>query len=124
MPYAQVADAIDARTAAGDHIFVWGQFPQAYWASNRRPATRFLTSGFLTGFGGGRSSEHVGPQYAVDGAWDDLQADLAADPPKLIVDASVGTSFSLDRFPQFGRYVEAGYVRAAEVDGVVLYVPR
>ncbi|MEY2434675.1 MAG: hypothetical protein QOC92_4400 [Acidimicrobiaceae bacterium] len=122
--YDRVAAAIDARTAPSDRIFVWGQFPEAYWASDRRPATRFLTSGFLTGFGGGRSAQHVGEQFAVEGAWDDFETDLAAHPPALIVDASVGTSFALDRFPRFGAYVEANYVRAQDVDGMVLYVHR
>jgi hypothetical protein len=47
--YDRIAAAIDARSDPSDRIFVWGQFPQAYWASDRRPATRFLTAGFLTG---------------------------------------------------------------------------
>jgi 4-amino-4-deoxy-L-arabinose transferase-like glycosyltransferase len=122
--YEQVAAAVDARTGPEDHIFVWGQFPEVYWASDRRPATRFLTSGFLTGFGGGRSAQHVGRQYAVDGAWDDFTSELALHPPALIVDASAGTSFSIDRFPEFADFVAAGYVRAEDVDGVVLYVRR
>src|SRR5207244_997738 len=122
--YEHVAAAVDARTARDDHIFVWGQFPEVYWASDRLPATRFLTSGFLTGFGGGRSAQHVGPQYAVSGAWDDFKADLSLHPPALIVDASVGTSFSVDRFPEFADFMAAGYVRVEQVDGVVLYARR
>ena len=66
-PYDRIAAAIDERTEPSDRIFVWGQFPQAYWASDRRPATRFLTAGFLTGSSGGRSSSRVGMQYAVEG---------------------------------------------------------
>jgi 4-amino-4-deoxy-L-arabinose transferase-like glycosyltransferase len=123
-PYDRVAAAVDARTSADDHIFVWGQFPEVYWAANRRPATRFLTSGFLTGFGGGRSAGHVGRRFAVDGAWDDFKTDLDLHPPALIVDASVGTSFSIDRFPEFGDFVAANYVRVDTVDGVVLYAHR
>jgi hypothetical protein len=123
-PYDRLAAAIDARTAPADRIFVWGQFPQAYWASDRPPATRFLTAGFLTGFGGGRSAQHVGREYAVDGAWDDFKADLIAHPPALIVDASVGTSFAVNRFPEFASYLAAGYQRVETVDGFVLYLPR
>ena len=122
--YDRVASTIDARTTADDHIFVWGQFPEVYWASDRRPATRFLTSGFLTGFGGGRSAQHVGPQYAVAGAWADFTTDLALHPPALIVDASVGTSFSIERFPEFASFLSTNYVRVEEVDGVVLYAHR
>lgn len=122
--YDAVAAAVDARTRSDDHIFVWGQFPEVYWASDRAPATRFLTSGFLTGFGGGRSSQHVGRQFAVDGAWDEFDEDLALHPPTLIVDASVGTSFSIDRFPEFASFVSANYIRVDEVGGVVLYAHK
>ena len=122
--YDHIASAVDDATQPGDRIFVWGQFPQVYWAADRRPATRFLTAGFLTGFGGGRSAQHVGRQYAVEGAWDDFKADLAAHPPAVIVDASAGTPFSLDRFPEFAAYVNAGYSRVEQVDGAVLYVHR
>ena len=123
-PYERVAAAVDARTRVDDHILVWGQFPEVYWAADRLPATRFLTSGFLTGFGGGRSAQHVGRQYAVDGAWDDFQEDLSRHPPALVVDASVGTSFSIDRFPDFASFLSDNYVPVEEVDGVVLYARR
>ena len=122
--YDRIADAVRAHSQPRDRIFVWGQFPQVYWASDRRPATRFLTAGFLTGFGGGRSAQHVGREYAVEGAWDDFQADLGAHPPAVIVDASLNTSFSIDRFPEFASYVDAGYRRLQQLDGVVLYVRR
>jgi 4-amino-4-deoxy-L-arabinose transferase-like glycosyltransferase len=122
--YDRIAAAIDSHTEPGDRIFVWGQFPQAYWASDRRPATRFITAGFLTGSSGGRSTAHVGPQYAVPRAWDDFRADLAAHPPALIVDASTDTAYALDRFPEFAEYVREHYERIGEVDGAVLYARR
>jgi hypothetical protein len=122
--YDRIAAAIDAHTDPGDRIFVWGQFPQAYWASDRRPATRFITAGFLTGSSGGRSSAHVGRQYAVPGAWDEFKSDLAAHPPALIIDASAGTSFPVDRFPEFADYLHEHYERVGAVDGAVFYAPR
>lgn len=123
-PYDRIASAIDDRTAPSDKIFVWGQFPQAYWASDRRPATRFITAGFLTGSSGGRTSARVGTQYAVPGAWDEFESDLAAHPPELIVDASLGTAYALQDFPVFDNYVRANYEPVAYVDGVVLYQRR
>lgn len=122
--YDHISAAIEARTSANDRVFVWGHFPQLYWASDRRPATRFLTSGFLTGFSGGRATQHVGREYAVDGAWDDFKADLAQHPPALIVDASVGTSYPIARFPELASFLAEGYVPVEEVDGTVLYVRR
>jgi hypothetical protein len=122
--YDRIAAAVDARSAPSDRIFVWGQFPQAYWASDRRPATRFLTAGFLTGSSGGRSSARVGTEYAVSGAWDDFQADLAAHPPALILDTSLGTAYSVDQFPVFDAYLHANYQPVAVVDGAILYQRR
>jgi hypothetical protein len=122
--YDRIAAAVDARANPADRIFVWGQFPQIYWASDRRPATRLLTAGFLTGFSGGRSKQLVGPQYAVPGAWDDFEADLAAHPPALIVDASQGTVFAVGGFREFATYLNENYTPVESVDGVVLYVRR
>jgi len=120
--YDRIAAAIDEHTSSNDRIFVWGQFPQAYWASDRRPATRFLTAGFLTGVSGGRSAEHVGMQYAVENAWEEFGDDLATQPPKLIVDVSAHTSFAVDRFPLFAEYLHAHYDMVEYVDGAYLYV--
>jgi hypothetical protein len=120
-PYDNVSAAIKARTAPNDRIFVWGQFPEAYWASDRRPSTRFLTSGFLTNYSGGRSDARIGMAYAEPGAWDDFAADLAKDPPALIVDASQGSSFPLQNFPVFERFVADQYQPVEVVDGAVLY---
>ncbi|HEX4819853.1 MAG TPA: hypothetical protein VFV00_06560 [Acidimicrobiales bacterium] len=126
--YERIAAAISQRTKPGDHIFVWGQIPQLYWAVDREPATRFLTSGFLTGFGGGRSAQHVGRQYAVPGAWDDFESDLAAHPPVLIVDVSSktpkGQEFSIDHFPEFASYLQQHYNVVQVVDGATIYVPK
>jgi len=126
--YDRIADAISDRTKAGDHIFVWGQIPQLYWAVDREPATRFLTSGFLTGFGGGRSAQHVGREYAVPGAWDDFQRDLATHPPVLIVDVSSktpkGDEFAIERFPEFESYLHAHYNAVDVVDGATIYAPK
>ncbi|HJQ42117.1 MAG TPA: glycosyltransferase family 39 protein, partial [Jatrophihabitantaceae bacterium] len=126
--YDRIAAAVSARTKAGDHIFVWGQIPQLYWAVDREPATRFLTSGFLTGFGGGRSAQHVGREYAVPGAWDDFQRDLAAHPPVLIVDVSSktpkGEEFAVEHFPEFESYLHAHYNAVEVVDGATIYAPK
>ncbi len=71
-----------------DRIFVWGEYPEIYWAANREPATRFIHTGFLTGNSGGRDARLVRPSDGMPGAWELLAADIAADPPDLIVDTS------------------------------------
>ena len=63
-----------AHTTADQRVLVWGQAPEAYWIADRRPATRFATTGFVTGTSGGRPPWRVGTRYAVPGAWDDFLA--------------------------------------------------
>jgi hypothetical protein len=40
------------------------------------------------------------------------------------VDASLGTAYSIDRFPVFESYLHASYEPIAVVDGVILYERR
>jgi 4-amino-4-deoxy-L-arabinose transferase-like glycosyltransferase len=123
-PYGRLAEQIDVRTSASDSIFVWGELPQLYWASDRQPASRFITTGFLTGYSGGRAHVRIGEQYAVDGAWDDLFADFRAHPPALIIDASQGTPYGFQRFPTFARYLQEHYEPATIVDGAIIWARR
>jgi hypothetical protein len=118
-----------AHTRPGAHILVWGHLPEAYWRSDRPPATRFETTGFLTGLSGGRPPSRVGMQYAAPEAWDDFDADLRAHPPALIFDLSPADIrnakyFPPAKFPRFGDYLRRGYERVATVDGVGVYAPR
>ena len=129
----QVALAVGAYFAAhtkpDQRVLVWGQAPEAYWRSNRRPAARFTTTGFLTGATGGRDPSQVGPRDAVPGAWTDFLADLRAHPPTLLADMSTAdqrrsASYPPRRYPQFVRYLAEGHWRrVATVDGVAILVP-
>jgi hypothetical protein len=110
-------------------ILVWGHLPEVYWQSDRPPATRFATTGFLTGQSGGRPPSLTGMQYAAPGAWSDFEADLRSHPPALILDlapANVRNSRyeNRRRFPRFYHYLDRHYRPVAHVDGVVAYVPR
>ena len=91
IPYRAVADRVRALTAPSDRIFVWGEYPEIYWAADREPATRFIHTGFLTGNSGGRDAGLVQPSDGVPGAWQFLAADIAATPPDLIVDTSAAS---------------------------------
>ena len=44
--YQAVSNYVDSHTSTTDKIFVWGHMPEIYWASDRLPASRFLSSGF------------------------------------------------------------------------------
>ena len=110
-------------------MLVWGQAPEVYWASDRRPATRFATTGFVTGTSGGRPPSRVGSQYAVPGAADDFFADLRHSPPVLIADMSTADQrhahfYPPARFPRFQRFLDdGGWHRVAVVDGVAILRP-
>jgi hypothetical protein len=118
-----------AHTAPGARILVWGHLPEVYWKSDRPPATRFETTGFLTGLSGGRPPSRVGMQYAAPEAWDDFDADLRAHPPELIFNLSPADIrnakyFPPAKFPRFGNYLARDYRQVATVDGVPVYAPR
>jgi hypothetical protein len=118
-----------AHTAPGARILVWGHLPEVYWKSDRPPATRFETTGFLTGLSGGRPPSRVGMQYAAPEAWDDFDADLRAHPPELIFNLSPADIrnakyFPPAKFPRFGNYLARDYRQVATVDGIPVYAPR
>jgi 4-amino-4-deoxy-L-arabinose transferase-like glycosyltransferase len=120
----QVAAAIRERTRPDQRILVWGMYPETYWAADRKPATRFLTAGFLTNFSGGRGASRVGEAYAVPGTWSGFERDIAEHPPALIVDDSRGAPYRPERIPRLNALLSAVYERAAEVDGTVIYERR
>jgi hypothetical protein len=125
IPYGDVAERVRGVTAPTDRIFVWGEYPEIYWAADREPATRFIHTGFLTGNSGGRDAQLVRPSDGVPGAWDLLAADIAATPPDLIVDTS-GASIRKSEHHRLDRtsiwdVVRRDFRLIDIVDGVRLY---
>jgi len=125
-----VARYVRAHTKPSDRIMVWGQAPEVYWGSDRRPAIRFAATGFVTGTSGGRPLDHVGEQYAVPGAWDKVLSDLHRHPPVLVVDMSTAdqrhaSHYPPAHFPQFARFLDqGGWHQVALVDGAQILRPR
>jgi hypothetical protein len=122
-----VAAYARAHTDRVSPILVWGNLPEAYWESDRPPASRFETTGFLTGLSGGRPPERVGMQFATPGAWDDFMTDLRRHPPALIFDLSPANVRNAKTtppwaFPRFQSFLQLRY-RAVDVigGGVVVY---
>jgi 4-amino-4-deoxy-L-arabinose transferase-like glycosyltransferase len=118
----RVAAAVRARTAPGNQVLIWGMHPEEYLLANRRPATRYLTAGFLTNFSGGRHGVRTGEQYAVPGSWPRFLHDLTAHPPAVVVDDARGAPYAADRTPTLHAYLTAHYTRATTIDGAILYV--
>ncbi len=126
---ADLAKYARDHTAPGARILVWGHLPEVYWQSDRSPATRFATTGFLTGLSGGRPAERVGMQYATPEAWDDFEEDLRDHPPALVFDLAPAdvrhaSTAPPSKFPRFGDFLARDYQQVATVDGVAVYAPR
>jgi hypothetical protein len=124
-----VAAYVRHHTPPGARVLVWGQAPEVYWASDRRPATRFATTGFVTGVSGGRPPSRVGSQYAAPGATNLFYRDLRRTPPVLVADMSTADQRHAHytppaRFPRFDAFLRAGrWHRVAVVDGVSILEP-
>ncbi|WP_455358348.1 ArnT family glycosyltransferase [Streptomyces sp. SYSU K21746] len=117
----RLAAVVEARTAPGDRVLVWGIHPETYWLADRPPASRFLTAGLLTNYSGGRDGPQVGEKYAVEGAWPVFTREMAGRPPVLIVDDSRGKPFAPAHIPALRRLLAGRYEMLGTVDGAVLY---
>lgn len=121
-----VTEFVREHTAPDDSILVWGHWAELYYEADRPPASRFLTTGFLTGHSGGRPPERVGEEYATAGAWEDFEAELAADPPDIIVIPREFRSAAYYRpadFPRFGDWLTEHYELVAVVEDVEIWMP-
>jgi hypothetical protein len=118
-----VADYVRSHTSASDRVFIWGDWPAVYVESDRLMASRF--PGFLRGFARGSGLPPNNWDTAPD-VWPLLDADLAANPPALVVDtATAGWSdfadYQMSSYPSLRRVVDEHYHQVAIVDGVVIY---
>jgi len=121
--HAAVASYISAHSLPSDRVFVWGDWPALYVESHRTMAGRF--PGFLRGFDRGSDLPPNNWDTAPD-VWPLLRADLAAHPPRLIVDTSAAgwsdfARYPMSRYPVLAELVAADYHQVAVVDGVVFY---
>jgi hypothetical protein len=127
--YRGVASYLRERTASTDRIFVWGHFPEIYWAAERLPAIRFVHTGFMTGHSGARPIRPHDTSGATPGTWDDAFEDLARTRPVYVVDLAPGNvrsagAFPIDAYPRLAAWLRARYGFEAIVDGIWLYRRR
>jgi hypothetical protein len=121
-----VASYIHDHTTPGQRVFVWGDWPALYVESDRLMAGRF--PGFLRGFDRGSGVPPNNWDTTSD-VWPELQSDLGAHPPALIVDtASAGWSdfsmYPMRNYPVLANLVNSSYHVVATVDGVLIYAPN
>jgi hypothetical protein len=124
--HLSVAAYVHDHTQASERVFVWGNWPALYVESDRLMASRF--PGFLRGFARGSGIPPNNWDTTAD-VWPELQADLDAHPPALIVDtAAAGWSdfsmYPLRNYPVLANLVATRYHEVATIDGAVIYAPN
>lgn len=117
----EVATAVAAQTSPQDTVLVWGMHPELYWLADRRPATRYLTAGFLTNYSGGKSSRQVGPEYSVTNAWQTFDRELAKGLPEIVVDDSGTAPYQPDQIPQIENLLNTHYEMVGIAGDTVIY---
>ena len=128
--YETVSEFLAAHTESNDRILVWGSVPEIYWASGRRPATRFVgTTSLLTNNHPGRPPADAAPEDTNPVVWDWFFEDMAAHPPRYIVDTAPalirGAQWTpIDRFPRLEAIVEQQYRYVRSIDHIDLYERR
>ncbi|HMG25698.1 MAG TPA: glycosyltransferase family 39 protein [Acidimicrobiia bacterium] len=127
--YKPVSQYLKEHAGPNDRILVWGHVPEIYWASGKQPATRFLTSGFLSGWEPGRPGNDVNPEDATPGAWELFFEDFAAHPPTYILDTAYSgirgaKYYTIARYPALARVVYRDYEYVETVDGIGVYKRR
>jgi len=127
--YQSVSRYIETHSSIDDRVLVWGNVPEIYWASDRLPATRYLTTiGFLGGYQPGRSKAERTSDLDPK-AWKWFYRDLEAHPPRYIVDTAPAQVRDAERtpiaeFPRLQRYVRSHYHLIRTIDRFHLYERR
>jgi hypothetical protein len=124
--YEDVSAYLDHHTSATDRIFVWGHMPEIYWASDRRPASRFISSGFLIGDWGSRPSGDPSTNVPTPGAREQLMDDLRVKAPRVILDTTPaafrGSQFApMSTYPPLKHFVDSRYTYVRTIDGIAVY---
>lgn len=117
-PHAAIDAHIAAATRAGDRIVVWGHVPEIYWKTGRRPAIRFIHTGFLTGFSAGHNGDT--DALATPSAWSWLFEDLAAHPPAIFVDTRM-ERYPVARYPALLSWIQDHCGAPARLDAMDVY---
>ena len=117
----------DTRTTRS---LVWGSVPEIYWASNRRPATRFVDhAGFLADVNPGRPGTDADPKDVDPIMWQYFYEDLAKHPPRYVIDTSParirGAQYApIGEFPKLQKFMDDDYRYVRSIDKIAIYERR
>jgi hypothetical protein len=131
--YRAIGAAVAERTTPADTIWVWGNVPQLYYSSARRPGVRFTFCNYLTGLSPATPSEKldaVDPRKAeVAWAWPLALQDLERNRPALVLDTAAAGfksygKFPIARYPQLQGYLAEHYRFEVPIGGVAVWRRR
>lgn len=118
---------VQATTKADQRILVWGALPDVYVSAERRPSGVFLHGGYLTGNWASREQPLSPAELQAEpfrSRWDMFFADLAADPPVVVIDAArPGTDWARygpQSFP-VGAWLDRCYEFDRVIDGLAVW---
>jgi 4-amino-4-deoxy-L-arabinose transferase-like glycosyltransferase len=125
--YTTVSRYLAANTKPNDPILVWGSVPEIYWASNRRPATRYPTTlTFLADVNPGRPGTDADPKDVDPIVWQYFYQDLAKHPPRFVIDTSParirGAQYApIGEFPRLQKLMDEHYRYVRSIDKIAIY---
>jgi hypothetical protein len=127
--YEAVSQYLDRHTSSADRIFVWGHMPEIYWASDRLPASRFISSGFPVGDWGSRPDGDIESNVPTPGAFKLMMEDLRLEPPRVVLDTTPaafrGSQYSpMSKYPELRAFVDERYGYVRTIDGISIYELR
>ncbi|MER5640095.1 glycosyltransferase family 39 protein [Kitasatospora sp. NPDC002227] len=117
----EVATSVADQTTSKDTVLVWGMHPELYWLADRRPASRYLTAGFLTNFSGGKDGQQVGEQFSVSNAWQTFDQELAKNLPEIVVDDSGRAPYQPEFVPKIESLLTTRYTVVGIYADTVIY---
>ena len=125
--FTSVGRYVQSTTSPNDRILVWGALPDVYVSAQRQPSGVFLHDGYLTGNWASREVP-LDPGVVADepfrDRWALFLADLAADPPEIIIDAArPGTdwaAYSPSKYP-IGTLMQQCYRQVTVLDGLPVW---
>lgn len=125
--FRKTGEYIKSVSASEEKIYAWGWSTPIYYFADRRSASRFIISDFVSGrvFGTSNTSRAVRNEL-TEKFLPLLMDDLRKNSPLYFIDTSPSGYFGYDRFPltmfpEINTYVADNYNKDSEIDGIVIY---
>jgi hypothetical protein len=130
-PLSDAAVFVRAHSVPDDRIFVWGQGDRQtgmYLDADRLPASRYIATFPLTGHVFATPNAPVDPSAnSRPEAWEHLQADFAAHPPRFIIDtdwAPGSAKYPIAEYPVMRAYLSNHYRDVFHAGDGIVYERR